>query len=371
MRIGITCYPSAGGSGVVATELGIALAERGHTVHFVSYEMPFRLGGVYHDRIRFHRVETASYPLFKFPPFSLSLASKMAEVALDEDLDLLHVHYAIPHAACALLARDMIEAHGRSIKIVTTLHGTDITLVGTDPSFFEITQYAIAKSDAVTCVSEWLLKETRQTLHTTNEITVIPNFVDTDAFDPLRCPLLELAPGGEPIMMHISNFRPVKRVPDVLDVFARVNREIPSRLVLVGDGPEKMIVRWKIRTLGLHDRVEMLGQQDGIRDLLGCADVFLLPSEHESFGLVALEAMACEVPVVATDGGGLPEVIEDGKTGYLTEIGDCTAMADRVTKLLRDKDLCKRMGQAGRRRAIEHFSKDDIVTRYETLYDSL
>jgi N-acetyl-alpha-D-glucosaminyl L-malate synthase BshA len=319
MRIGITCYPTYGGSGVVATELGIELAALGHQVHFISYSQPFRLNGR-NEGIFYHEVPVSSYPLFEFPPYDLALASRMAEVAELYELDLLHVHYAIPHSVSALLARQMLASRGRRLPFVTTLHGTDITLVGLDRSYLPITRYAIQESDGVTSISNYLKEKTLQDFQITRPIETITNFVNCDVYkaiddaDQRAEARKRLAAPNEPILMHLSNFRPVKRVCDVVKVFARVARELPAQLVLVGDGPDRSAAEWLAHDLGIHTRVHFLGKQEKVNELLALADLLLMPSEQESFGLVALEAMACKVPSIATAVGGVSELIDDGET---------------------------------------------------------
>jgi len=366
MRIGITCHPSAGGSGILATELGLALAERGHVIHFVTFESPFRLHG-YHDNIFSHSVDLVSYPLFRHPPYSLALATKISEVAEEHGIELWHAHYAIPHAVCALLARDMLPVEKR-FKIVTTLHGTDITLVGSDPSFFRITRYAMESSDAVTSVSEWLSEETRREFNLNVPVRTIYNFLNLDKFTgrvPERCKLAETS---EKIVMHISNFRPVKRVTDVVRAFKKISDRVPARLVMVGDGPERLSAVGVARQLGILDKVRFLGNYENIETLIPCADLIMQPSEHESFGLVPLEAMACEIPVIGTESGGICEVIVDGENGYLCEVGDIESMAARAIDILTDDAKAREMGRRGRERVITHFAKDKIVGQYEDLY---
>ncbi|MGA7616051.1 MAG: N-acetyl-alpha-D-glucosaminyl L-malate synthase BshA [Thermoanaerobaculia bacterium] len=366
MRIGITCYPTFGGSGVVATELGIALANLGNEVHFISYALPSRLH-LLHERLHFHEVSVTPYPLFgDFPPYTLALATKMAEVAEYEGLDVLHVHYAIPHAISAHLARQILGE--QKLKVVTTLHGTDITLVGRDASYLPITRFGIESSDAVTAVSGWLRDETIRDFHTSNEIHVIPNFVDPERFRRNHLPFEMFAHSQKKLICHVSNFRPVKRVLDVIEVFRRVREEVPSRLIMVGDGPERSKAEALCRELGLIHEVYFLGQFPEVESVIGSCDLLLLPSEHESFGMAALEAMASEVPVIATRSGGLPEVVTEGETGYLRPVGDVAGMAERATEILRDEELRTRMGRAGRSDAIERFGMDRIVPRYVELY---
>ncbi len=366
LAVGIACYPTFGGSGIVATEIGRSLARRGHRVHFLCSAIPGRLDPA-RDGVAFHAVTAPPYPLFDASPYTLALCSKMVQVAERERLDLLHVHYAVPHAASAYLARQILGA--RAPKVVTTLHGTDITLVGSDESFLPITRFSILQSDALTAPSEYLCRATHEKLAipTGSVIDVIPNFVDTDWFRPV-----ERARGGPPLVVHGSNFRPLKRVPDVVRVFARVRRALPeARLLLVGDGPERPRVALEVRALGLEDAVEFAGERADVVPLLQRADLFLLPSETESFGLAALEAMACGVPVIASRVGGVPEVVEDGAGGLLFPVGDVEAMAEGALALLGDRARCSKMGQLARARAVERFAREPIVDRYEALYRRL
>jgi N-acetyl-alpha-D-glucosaminyl L-malate synthase BshA len=367
LKIGITCYPTYGGSGVIATELGKELANRGHEVHFVSYALPFRLDK-FHERIFFHEVDMLPYPLFQYPPYDLALAAKLTEVASYAKLDIFHVHYALPHAISAYLAKCMIEE--REVKVITTLHGTDITVVGTDKSYFPVTKFGINKSDGVTTVSKYLKDITEQQVGR-KEIEVIPNFVDTEFFrrpPGQDCAKHSLAPAQEAVLLHISNFRPLKRIMDVIGIFERVQSRYPARLVFVGDGPERSGAEKYCRDNNLCDRVMFIGKQDNVPDLMGCTDVLLLPSETESFGLVALEAMSCEVPVVATRVGGLPEVVEHGKTGYLAGLGDLDAMAYYALEIIRNPELKTRLGRNGRERAVNCFDQSRVVSRYEEYY---
>lgn len=370
MKIGITCYPTYGGSGAVATELGIKLAERGHEIHFISYAQPFRLGS-FRERIFFHEVEIEQYPLFEHPPYSLALAVAIHDVATKESLDLVHVHYAIPHATSAWVARQMLQEEGRDLPVVTTLHGTDITLIGLHPSFHHITRFSILKSSGITAVSRFLQDETTQDFGVPAErIDVIPNFIDPEVYSPGKepCHRAVLAPGGEKIVMHVSNFRPVKRIGDVIEAFHRIRREIPARLVLIGDGPERPMAREKAESLGVADSVLFLGKHSSVDELLACADLFLLPSESESFGLAALEAMASGSPVVASRAGGIPEVVPDGEAGFLLEVGDAEGMGEAGARLLADEALHQRFSAAARRCAVERFSADRVVPRYEAHY---
>ena len=370
MKIGITCYPTWGGSGVVATELGIALAQRGDEVHFISYALPSRLA-LPRPRVYFHEVVAPTYPLFVSPPYTLALATKMAEVASLAELDLLHVHYALPHAISAILARDMTSINGRKLKVVTTLHGTDITIVGQDRSYLPITRYGIEKSDAVTAVSEYLHDVTIADFAVRREIQVIPNFVDTDLYRPGGGSRYarSLAGPEECVLMHVSNFRPVKRIADVLGIFDRIRREVPARLLLVGDGPDRSLAERMARSGGYADRTIFLGNVVSIETILPAARLFLLPSDPESFGLSALEAMACGVPVIGTNVGGLPEVVEDGRSGYLRPVGDVEAMARAALALLKDREKWTEFSRAARERAVERFPLEAMVSRYRSLYE--
>jgi len=366
MNIGITCYPSLGGSGVVATELGKLLAERGHNVHFITSSMPFRLGG-FHPNIFYHEVDVNHYDVFKYPPYDLTLANRMAQVAKNEKLDILHVHYAVPHALCAYLAKQMV---GDGLKIVTTLHGTDITVLGYDSSLSEMIRFGIEQSDLVTAVSRDLIRETKQLLHVTKEIEPVHNFVDKRRYYPREVSHLKkvFAPNGEKVIMHISNFRPVKRVPDVVEVFRLVRNEMKAKLIFIGEGPDLTHARQQLIELGLANDVHFLGKQEDVAEVISMADVMLLPSEKESFGLVALEAMACGVPVVASTAGGLPEVVEDGENGFLCEVGDVENMAKRTLQLLQDETLYQRLSKSGIERSCETFCHDKITSQYEELY---
>jgi len=368
MKIGIVCYPTFGGSGIVATELGMALAGRGDEVHVISYALPSRLS-LASPRVFFHEVQVPHYPLFEYPPYSLALTTKMVEVARHQDLDLVHVHYAVPNAVSAVLARQILAP--RPLPVVTTLHGTDITLVGNDPNYLETTRFGILESDAVTTVSRALRDQTREQLAIEKAIDVVPNFID-----PARYAEARQGPGarrwarpGEKIIVHISNFRPVKRVPDVVETFRLILEKVKARLLLVGDGPDRAKAELMCREQGTCHAVTFLGSLPLIEEVLVGADLFLLPSESESFGLSALEAMACHVPVIATTVGGLPEVVLDGETGFLAEVGDVQAMADSAVHLLQDDELRERFGRAARRRAVEHFDQDRIVGRYREIYD--
>jgi L-malate glycosyltransferase len=371
VKIGITCYPTYGGSGAVATELGIALAHRGHEVHFVTYKQPFRLP-TFLPRVFFHEVDVGRYPLFEFPPYDLALAVRMHEVVREHRLDLLHCHYAIPHATSAWLAKQMLREEHRDIQVVTTLHGTDITIVGQDPSFHTITKFSIEKSDALTAVSSYLQAETLDAFGCTAcRIEVIPNFVDPKVYDRSRYQgqLRPQFDGDRPVLMHISNFRPVKRVLDVVRVFAKVTREVDSVLVMVGDGPDRHGAEQEARNLGVEKSVRFLGKIDSVAPLLSAADLFLLPTNAESFGLSALEALASGTPVIGTKAGGLPEVVRDGETGVLCGVADVDGMAAAAIELVKDKKKWLRMSQAAAADARTRFAMDDIVARYEALYE--
>lgn len=367
LKIGITCYPSLGGSGVVATELGKLLAERGHQVHFITHNIPFRLGASFQKNIHYHEVDVNDYYVFRYPPYDLSLASKMAQVANMQQLDLLHVHYAVPHAVCAYLAKQM--AHP-DLKVVTTLHGTDITVLAQDESLKDMIRFAINQSDAVTAVSNDLIQETRDLLDITRPIDLTYNFVDKRIYYPREVTQFraDFAYPNEKILMHISNFRPVKRVSDVIDIFNLVQEQVPSRLVFVGEGPDMPKVQCRIRELGLEERVHFLGKQDEIAQVISLADVLLLPSEKESFGLVALEAMACGVPTIGSEAGGIPELVTHGDTGFLAPIGDTAAMANYAIRLLSDPQLAQRMREACLHRARHVFCNDLITWQYEQIY---
>jgi len=360
----------------VATELGIELAALGHEVHFISYSQPFRLSGR-DDGISYHEVPVSSYPLFEFPPYDLALASRMAEVAEFCDLDLLHVHYAIPHSVSALLARQMLAKRGRRLPFVTTLHGTDITLVGQDRSYLPITRYAIQESDGVTSISDYLKQKTVEDFGVTRGIEVVPNFVNCDVYTPIAdqaaraAARRRLAAPQEAILMHLSNFRPVKRVVDVVKVFAVVARETPAQLVMVGDGPDRSAAEWLAHDLGIHSRVHFVGKQDRVNELLPLADLMLMPSELESFGLAALEAMACKVPSIATRVGGVPELIDDGVTGLLYSVGDVDGMAAGALSLLKDRDRLEAMRETGRRTAQKRFCASLVVPHYVKYYEQV
>jgi N-acetyl-alpha-D-glucosaminyl L-malate synthase BshA len=371
VRIGITCYPTYGGSGAVATELGMALARRGHEVHFITYKQPFRLPS-FLPRIYFHEVDVGRYPLFEFPPYDLALAVRMHEVVLAHKLDLLHVHYAIPHATSAWIAKEMLRSTRPDIRVLTTLHGTDITIVGQDPSFHAITKFSIEQSDGLTAVSQFLQVETINAFGCTGcRIEVIPNFIDPQVYDRAKYQgaLREELPHNGRVLMHISNFRPVKRVRDVVRIFARVQREIPSVLIMVGDGPDRVYAEAEARELGVDELVHFLGKIDTVAPLLAAADLFLLPTQSESFGLSALEALATGVPVIGTNTGGLPEVVRDGETGILRPPGDVDGMAAAALALLRDRERWQAMSRLAARDARERFSMDDVVEEYERFYE--
>jgi N-acetyl-alpha-D-glucosaminyl L-malate synthase BshA len=372
VKIGITCYPTYGGSGAIATELGIELAERGHEIHFISYAQPFRLPH-FMERVFFHEVEMVHYPLFEHNNYSLALAAVMHEVALRERLDILHVHYAIPHATSAWIAKEMLgDRH--PVKIVTTLHGTDITLIGQERNFWEITRFSIQKSDGITAVSDYLKRETVDAFRVpADTIEVIPNFVDPDLYGRDRYPCWKTAflRDGEKLVLHVSNFRPVKRVRDVVRTFARLQKQVPSRLVFVGDGPDRPEAIDEARAQGITDRVVFLGKQDSVAEIMACADLLILPSENESFGLVALEAMASGVPVIASNAGGLPEVVDSGETGFLAPVGDVEAMAEGAIHILRDPDTWRRFSAAARASATERYGVARIIPQYERYYERI
>ena len=371
MKIGITCYPTYGGSGVVATELGKALAERGHEIHFVSSSLPFRLSHVA-GNIFFHEVNVQSYPLFESPPYTLSLTSKMVDLAQHAGLDILHVHYAIPHATSAVMARQILAKDGLSLPVITTLHGTDITLVGQDPSFTPVVRWSIEESDGVTAVSNYLRQETYEHFDVDNgDIEVIPNFIDTDRFKRQDKEHFKqaLCPNGEKVIVHVSNFRPIKNAPQVVDIFHRLQQDVPSvKLLLVGDGPDRVPAERKARELGVYSDVRFLGKQDPIEEIMSIADVFLMPSGSETFGLAALEAMACRVPTVVSDVGGLPELVNHGETGYLCPVDDIEAFTKHTRDLLTDEELHEEMAQAARDRAVNTFDIDRVVPLYEDYY---
>lgn len=371
MRIGIVCYPTYGGSGVVATELGLALAAKGHQVHFITYKRPVRLTH-YQENVYFHEVTSEEYPLFDYPPYDTTLTSKLVDVVKYEKLDLLHVHYAIPHATVAYLAKQILAAEGIYIPVVTTLHGTDITLVGSDRSFAPVVAFGINQSDGVTAVSKHLKQQTCTQLKIKRDIEVIYNFIDFNRFRSLNKQHFRkaIAPEGEKILVHTSNFRKVKRIEDVIQTFRIVQEKIPSKLLLVGDGPERPRLERLTRELGLYEHVRFLGKQDAIEEILAVADLFLIPSENESFGLAALEAMACEVPVISSNAGGLPEVNIHGVTGCVAEVGDVQSMASHALMLLQDESLLAEYSA----RALEQAKKFDIsfiLPQYEAYYEKI
>lgn len=371
MKIGIVCYPTFGGSGVVATELGMALAKNGHEVHFITYRRPARLAN-FHENVLYHEVSGEDYPLFEYPPYDTALASKMVEVVKYENLDLLHVHYAIPHAAVAYMAKKILLRDGRYVPVITTLHGTDITLVGTNPDFKPVVEFSISKSDGVTAVSQFLKEQTFQHFNIDGDIEVIYNFVDFERFRKTDKDHFKkaIAPNGERIMTHISNFRKVKRVGDVIKVFQRVHEKIPSRLLLIGDGPERRHAEDLCREIGLCDEVRFLGKQDAVEELLAISDLFFMPSENESFGLAALEAMACEVPVISSNAGGLPEVNIHGETGYLSNIGDVEEMAGYAVSILENDAVLQRFRKNALAQA-HRFDIKHVLPKYEAYYEQV
>jgi len=371
MNIGITVYPTYGGSGIVGSELGKELAARGHTVHFIASALPTRLTQL-SERVRFHEVEMMSYPLFEHQPYTLALATKMAKVAETENLDLLHVHYAIPHSISAILARESLKPK-RYLPVITTLHGTDITLVGADRSYLPITRYGIVQSDGVTAISHYLKTATKE-IFNFDDIEVIPNFICQHDYarHPVEALRASLAPQNQPLLVHVSNFRPVKRPVDCVEILARVVKQgIETRLVLVGDGSERTNVEHKARCLGIYEKCVFVGKQPNIVDYLSAADVLLLPSEQESFGLAALEAMACEVPVIASRVGGIPEVVTDGETGWLSEVGDVEKMSRDAARLLSDRDLRIQMGKLARESAVSRYRTDIVIPQYLSYYEQV
>lgn len=374
MNIGITCYPTYGGSGVVATELGKELAARGHQVHFISYALPFRLDG-FHENIFFHEVELPDYPLFEDSLYSLSLTSKMVDVVMYDDLDVLHCHYAIPHATSAYNAKLILNEQGRDIKIITTLHGTDITLIGLDPTLLPLVRFSIDKSDGVTAVSRFLREKTLTNFNLNRPIEVIPNFVNVDEWKRLDAEgerlRQQFAPNGEKVLVHASNFRPVKRVTDVVRVFAQVHEKVPCKLVMVGDGPDRAEAERLCREMGICHDVRFLGKQNALPEIFSASDLFLMPSQSESFGLSALEAMSCELPVLTSSVGGIPELNVHGTTGYISEIGDIDRMARYAIDLLTDRKKYERFSLAARERAVTQFSAKDIVPMYEAFYEKV
>ncbi|WP_067618599.1 N-acetyl-alpha-D-glucosaminyl L-malate synthase BshA [Alicyclobacillus acidiphilus] len=366
MKIGISCYPTIGGSGAVATELGKALASRGHEVHFIVTDVPFRLG-TFIEHVYIHEIDTATYPVLRTPPYDFSLAALMAKVVDDYELDVLHAHYALPFAVCAFLAKEMAS---RDVKVVTTLHGTDVTVLAQDSSLKQVMKLGIERSDAVTAVSRSLIEQTVELFQTEKPIECVYNFIDTDVFVPKVGQRVRrsLAKPGERVLLHISNFRPVKRICDVIDIFAQVRQSIEARLVLVGEGPDLSRARDRVHDLGLNPYVDFLGKQDEVAPLVAAADILLLPSEKESFGLVALEAMACGIPVIGSTAGGIPEVVVHGETGFLSEIGDTDSMAAHTLRLLEDKELYARIAKQARERAQKSFYIGDKVGEYEAIY---
>ena len=370
LKIGITCYPTVGGSGVVATELGKMLAEKGHEIHFISSSLPFRLKKMYHN-IYYHQVEVNQYSVFQYPPYDIALASKMAEVIQRENLDLLHVHYAIPHAVCAILAKQMSR---KDVKIVTTLHGTDITVLGYDASLTDSIRFGIEESDIVTAVSHSLIMETNDLIKPNKRIEAIYNFVDERVYHKVSSDHLRNEYGVSPnekVIIHVSNFRPVKRVQDVVKSFAKIVDKIPAKLLLVGDGPEISLINRLVEELHIRNHVLFLGKQDNLEELYSISDLMLLLSEKESFGLVALEAMACGVPVIGTNVGGIPEVISDGETGYICELGDIDSVVDKAIHLLNEEELHRQFSQKSIQKVYDDFHGEKIVQQYEDLYYQL
>lgn len=371
MKIGIVCYPTYGGSGVIATEIGLGLADKGHEVHFITYKRPARLSP-FRENVYMHEVNSMTYPLFEYAPYETALASKMVDVVKYENLDILHVHYAIPHAAVAYMAKQVLKSHGITIPVVTTLHGTDITLVGADKSYFPVAEFSINSSDGVTAVSNHLRQQTIDTFSITKDIEVIYNFIDFERFKRTDKSHFKkaIAPDGEKILVHVSNFRKVKRVADTIHVFSRVRKEMSAKLLLIGDGPERPEMERLCRDMGLCEDIRFLGKQDAIEELLAIADVFLLPSANESFGLAALEAMACEVPVVSSDIGGIPEVNIDGVTGFLCPLGDVEMMAEKALVMLRDDDVLATFRKGALEQA-QRFDIKNILPHYESYYQQV
>ncbi len=371
MKIGIVCYPTFGGSGVVATELGLGLAAKGHEVHFITYRRPARLT-TFHANVFYHEVTGEDYPLFEYPPYDTALASKLVEVVKYENLDLLHVHYAIPHATVAYMAKKILLREGRYIPVVVTLHGTDITLVGENPAFKPVVEFAINKSDGVTAVSNFLKEKTLAKFKIENDIEVIYNFVDFERFRKIDKDHFKkaIAPEGERILTHISNFRKVKRVEDVIRVFQKVYQKVPCKLMLIGDGPERRHAEDLCREIGLCHEVRFLGKQDAVEELLAISDLFIIPSENESFGLAALEAMACEVPVISSDAGGLTEVNIHGVTGFVNKIGDVEGMAKNAITILGDDEILKRFRENALKQA-ESFDIQHVLPQYENYYQAV
>ena len=373
MKIGIVCYPTFGGSGVVATELGMGLARKGHQVHFITYRQPVRLSSQhFQENIYYHEVSGVDYPLFEYPPYDTALASKMVDVVKYENLDLLHVHYAIPHAMVAYIAKKILLTEGRYVPVVTTLHGTDITLVGSNRTFAPVVEFSINKSDGVTAVSTSLKNDTMSLFNITNDIKVIYNFIDFNRFKKINKDHFKkiIAPNGEKILVHTSNFRKVKRVEDVIFTFKKVYEKIPCKLLLIGDGPERQYMEELCRQIGLCDEIRFLGKQDAVEELLAIADLFIIPSGNESFGLSALEAMACEVPVISSNVGGLPEVNIHGETGFLCDVGDVESMAKYAIMLLSDEELLEKFRKNALAQA-QRFDIDNILPHYEAYYQEV
>jgi len=366
MKLGIVCYPTVGGSGAVAAELGKHLASRGHEVHVISYRLPFRFGD-FQQNICFHEVDVSSYPLFEYPPHDLALAAKMADAVREHGIELFHVHYAIPHAIAGIIAQQMLG--DGAPRMVTTLHGTDITIVGQDHSFYDITRFGIERSDGVTAVSEFLRRMTAEEFQIAGPIDVIPNFVDLEQYPVERPDRSAFAEAGQKVLLHVSNFRPVKRVLDTVRIFEKVTHEADAVMLMVGEGPERSSAQALARRLGVLDRIRFLGTRREIAQIAGMADVFLLPSELESFGLSALEAMACAIPVVGSDAGGLPEVVRHAESGYLLPVGDVEGMAERTIEILKDDERRREMGEAARHRVESLFDAERVVSQYEAVYD--
>ncbi|MGK0364134.1 MAG: N-acetyl-alpha-D-glucosaminyl L-malate synthase BshA [Saprospiraceae bacterium] len=372
MKIGIVCYPTYGGSGVVATELGKGLAKKGHQVHFITYRAPVRLHSSFQENIFFHEVGNADYPLFEYPPYDTALTSKLVDVVRYEQLDLLHVHYAIPHATVAYMAKKILLREGRYVPVITTLHGTDITLVGHNKDFAPVVEFGINKSDGVTAVSQNLKNQTNEYFNIEKDIKVIYNFIDFERFKPTDKNHFKkaLAPDGEPILTHVSNFRKVKRVQDVVKIFHKIYKEKPCKLLLIGDGPERRNVEETCREIGLCHEVRFLGKQDAVEEILNISDLFILPSENESFGLAALEAMACKVPVISTNVGGLPEINIHGETGFLSDVGDVEDMGNNALKILKDPETLERFKENALAQA-KRFDIDVILPQYEAYYEHI